>query len=292
MTLLTFLQTNPFFFILFIGVLGLLIGSFLNVVIHRLPIMLEREWQTEAKTFLELPVDEKPAAFNLLTPRSQCPHCQHTIRPWENIPLLSFLFLRAKCSQCAKGISFRYPLIEFTCGALSFFLAWHFGFTAATFGALIFTWTLLAASWIDIDHQIIPDNISLPILWLGLVFNLFAVYTTIESALMGAIAGYLSLWSIAHLFKALTGKEGMGQGDFKLLALLGAWLGWQMLPFIILCSSLLGALFGIAILFIKGEDKSTPIPFGPYLAFAGWIALVWGQDITQWYLHYAGLTTF
>jgi len=288
MDFVTVLQENPVVFQLLIFVLGLTVGSFLNVVIYRLPQILEQGWKSECRELLELDAakDEK---LSLSTPSSTCPSCGHKIRAWENIPVISYLFLRGKCSACGIDISLRYPVIEFVTGLLSFVIAWHFGFTLEAFGALLLTWTLIALSMIDFDHQILPDNMTLPVLWLGLLFNLGSIYTDIHSAVIGAIAGYLSLWTVFWLFKLLTGKEGMGYGDFKLLALFGAWLGWQFLPQIILLSSLVGAIIGISMIILRGRDRNIPIPFGPYLAIAGWISLLFGEEINQSYFQLAGI---
>ncbi|NNJ92362.1 MAG: prepilin peptidase [Gammaproteobacteria bacterium] len=282
------LQENPVVFQLLMFVVGLAVGSFLNVVIYRLPQILEQGWKSECRELLELD-SERDEKLSLSTPSSACPSCGHKIRAWENIPVLSYLFLRGKCSACGTDISLRYPVIELITGLLSFAIAWHFGFTLQAFGALLLTWTLIALSMIDFDHQILPDNMTLPALWLGLLFNLGSVYTDIHSAVIGGIAGYLSLWSVFWLFKLLTGKEGMGYGDFKLLALFGAWLGWQFLPQIILLSSLVGAIIGISMIVFRGRDRNIPIPFGPYLAIAGWISLMFGEEINQGYFQLAGI---
>jgi leader peptidase (prepilin peptidase)/N-methyltransferase len=267
---------------------GLLVGSFLNVVVYRLPIMMQRDWREQAGEILQVPVETPTNTFNLILPNSQCPHCAHEIKPWENIPVVSYLFLRGKCSSCKAPISLRYPLVELTCGLLSAYIAWHFGFTWQAGGMLLLTWGLLAMSLIDADHQLLPDSLVLPLLWLGLIANNFGLFTSLENALWGAIAGYLSLWSVYWLFKLVTGKEGMGYGDFKLLAMLGAWGGWQVLPLTILLSSLVGAVLGLIMLRLRNAETSTPIPFGPYLAIAGWIALLWGEQITASYLQIAG----
>ena len=275
--------------LVFVGlVLGLLIGSFLNVVVYRLPIMMQRDWRAQAREILELPAEAQGETFNLVLPDSRCPHCGHKIRPWENIPVVSYLFLRGKCSSCKSPISLRYPLVELACGLLSAYVAWHFGFTWQAGAMLLLTWGLLAMSLIDADHQLLPDALVLPLLWLGLIVNAFGLFTSLEDALWGAVAGYLSLWSVYWLFKLITGKEGMGYGDFKLLAMLGAWGGWQVLPLTILLSSLVGAVLGIIMLRLRNSDTSTPIPFGPYLAIAGWIALLWGEQITSGYLQVVG----
>jgi leader peptidase (prepilin peptidase)/N-methyltransferase len=268
--------------------LGLLVGSFLNVVIYRLPVMMQRDWQAQAREILLVPAEPTTPTINLLLPNSSCPHCNHEIKPWENIPVFSYLFLRGKCSNCKSPISMRYPLVELTCGLLSAFTAWHFGFTWQAGGMLLLTWGLLAMSLIDVDHQLLPDSLVLPLLWLGLIANSFGLFASLEDALWGAIAGYLSLWSVYWLFKLVTGKEGMGYGDFKLLAMLGAWGGWQVLPLTILLSSLVGAVLGSIMLRMRNAETSTPIPFGPYLAIAGWIALLWGEQIASSYLQIAG----
>ncbi|MGY8831702.1 MAG: prepilin peptidase, partial [Pseudomonadales bacterium] len=246
------------------------------------------EGQEEEKPFSLLPADTSTSEFNLLLPNSQCPHCSHEIRPWENIPVISYLFLRGKCSSCKAPISMRYPLVELACGLLSAFIAWHFGFTWQAGAMLLLTWGLLAMSLIDVDHQLLPDSLVLPLLWLGLITNSFGLFTSLEDALWGAIAGYLSLWSVYWLFKLEKRKVGLGYGDFKLLAMLGAWGGWQVLPLTILLSSLVGAVLGLIMLRLRNAEASTPIPFGPYLAIAGWIALIWGEQITSSYLQIAG----
>jgi len=266
------------------GLLGLCVGSFLNVVIHRLPRMMEHDWQRQCA---ELRGETTPAeeVYNLAQPRSACPHCGHKISALENIPLISYLLiLRGKCSGCTARISPRYPLVEALTGILSAYAVWHFGYTAAAAGALVLVWALVALTFIDFDTQLLPDSITLPLLWLGLAFNLAGTYTTIDAAVVGAMAGYLVLWSIFWLFKLATGKEGMGYGDFKLLGALGAWLGWQSLPAIILLSSVVGAIVGIGLIVLARQGRNVPIPFGPYLAAAGLIALFWGQTLTENYL--------
>jgi leader peptidase (prepilin peptidase)/N-methyltransferase len=265
-----------------VAVLGLLVGSFLNVVIYRLPKMLEQDWKEQCSLILEqdTPSVEK---VTLSTPNSTCPHCGHAIKPWENIPIISYLFLRGKCSACRAPISIRYPIIEAVTALLSLSVAYKFGASYTTLACLALTWSLVALTMIDADTQLLPDNITLPLLWLGLIVNYFGVVTDFSSAFWGAIFGYLALWSVYWAFKLLTGKEGMGYGDFKLLAALGAWLGWQMLPIIILLSSVVGAVIGIAMILVRGKDKNVPMPFGPYLAIAGWISLIWGTAIkTLW----------
>lgn len=291
MSLFSYLEQTPAAFVAAIFVLGLLVGSFLNVVILRLPRMLEREWRAQCRELQEkAEVSETPAErFDLLWPPSHCPSCGHRIRAWENIPLVSYLLLRGRCSGCGVRISPRYPLIELVTAVLSAYVAWHFGFGLAALAALVLTWALLALSVIDIDHQILPDVITLPLLWLGLLLSLVGVFTHPQASIVGAAAGYLSLWAVYHGFRLLTGKEGMGYGDFKLLAMLGAWLGWQALPVIILLSSLVGAVVGIAMILILGRDRNIPIPFGPYLAAAGWLAMLWSDQLIAVYLRMSGL---
>ncbi|WP_338522620.1 A24 family peptidase [Pseudomonas batumici] len=288
MPLPDFLASNPLAFVAFALLLGLIVGSFLNVVIWRLPKMLERDWRTQAHEVLGLPQPAPGPTYNLILPHSHCPHCNHQIRAWENLPLISYALLRGKCSSCKAPIGKRYPLTELACGLLSAFVAWHFGFGWPAGLMLVLSWGLLAMSLIDADHQLLPDALVLPLLWLGLIANHFGLFTSLDNALWGAVAGYLSLWSVYWLFKLLTGKEGMGHGDFKLLAMLGAWGGWQILPLTILLSSLVGAVLGLILLRLRNAQTSTPIPFGPYLAIAGWIALLWGGQITTSYLQFAG----
>ncbi|MFP3852261.1 prepilin peptidase [Pseudomonas sp. W5-01] len=288
MPLLDLLASSPLAFVLCALILGLLVGSFLNVVIYRLPLMMIRDWKTQSREMLDLPAEPPTETFNLILPHSRCPHCSHRIRAWENIPVVSYLFLGGKCSQCKASISKRYPLVELACGLLSAFIAWHFGFGWQAAAMLVLTWGLLSMSLIDADHQLLPDAIVLPLLWLGLIVNAFGLFTSLTDALWGAVAGYLALWCVFWLFKLITGKEGMGYGDFKLLAMLGAWGGWQILPLTILLSSIVGAVLGLILLRLRNVETSTPIPFGPYLALAGWIALLWGDQITTSYLQIAG----
>jgi len=277
------LFADPAVFALAAGVLGLMVGSFLNVVIHRLPIMMERDWAGQCA---ELRSEAPPVfeALSLARPRSRCPQCGHSISALENIPVISWLLLRGRCKGCAAPISFRYPLVEALTGLLFALAAGHFGFTAAGLGAMVFVGALVALTAIDFDTQLLPDDITLPLLWIGLALNAFSVYTDLKSAVIGAMAGYLSLWGVYWSFKLVTGKEGMGYGDFKLLAALGAWLGWQMLPLAILLSSFVGAVVGIALMVFARRGRNVPIPFGPYLATAGAIALVWGKPLTRAYL--------
>jgi leader peptidase (prepilin peptidase)/N-methyltransferase len=283
MSLFEVLQAAPAAFVFACLILGLMVGSFLNVVIHRLPKMMERDWQQQCAELRGETLPPSPI-YNLVAPRSACPHCHHAISAWENIPVFSYLFLRGKCKGCGAPISPRYPLVESLTGLLCAYAAWHFGFGAATAGALLLIWALVALTAIDFDTQLLPDDITLPLLWAGLLFNLFGTFTSLSSAVLGAVLGYLALWSVYWLFKLVTGKEGMGYGDFKLLAALGAWLGWQMLPLIILSSSLVGAVVGITLIVVLKQGRNIPIPFGPYLAGGGLIALFWGSTLTQSYL--------
>lgn len=277
-------------------ILGLLVGSFLNVVIYRLPVMLEREWRAQcaeldsARSAGGLPPAPSPdERFDLVMPRSACPKCRAPITALHNIPIISWLFLRGRCARCAAPISARYPAVEGLTGLLTAAVAWHFGFSWAALLAMALTWFLIALTFIDFDHQLLPDSLTLPLLWLGLTGSLlwgqagdFPV--DLRSAVIGAIAGYVSLWSVYHLFRLLTGKEGMGYGDFKLFAAFGAWLGWQMLLPLILVAALTGALVGAALILFRGRSRATPIPFGPFLAAAGWIMLMWGPALVSAYL--------
>ncbi len=281
---------NPTFFYIVGGLVGLMVGSFLNVVILRLPIMLENSWRMECLEFLGQTPETPKERFDLITPPSHCPQCQHRISPWENIPVLSWILLRGRCRVCGQRISLRYPLVEGMSAALSLWVAWYFGVSIQTLWALVLTWNLIALTVIDVDHQLLPDAITLPLLWLGMLLSLSGVFTDPQSAIIGATAGYLILWSVYHLFRLTTGKQGMGYGDFKLLAVFGAWLGWQMVPLIILLSSLVGAILGLIMIMFRGRDKNIPIPFGPYLAIAGWIAMLWGKDLNRWYLHLSGIS--
>ena len=290
---LNLLEANNALLVSLITLLGLFVGSFLNVVIYRLPLRLQHEWRTECKEFLgaDGPSLDSPATppENIFTSRSHCPDCGHRITALENIPVLSYLILRGKCSACSARISPRYPAIEVLTALLSGIVAWSFEYTIALPFVLTLVWSLIALSFIDFDHKLLPDKLVFPILWLGLLVNSQNILTDIHSALYGAVAGYLVLWLVYQAFKLLTGKEGMGFGDFKLLALIGAWLGWQMLPLVVLLSSLVGAVVGILGILILGRDKQIPIPFGPYLSVAGLIALFWGQQIIDSYLQFAGL---
>lgn len=277
---------NPSAFIGLIFLLGLLVGSFLNVVAYRLPKMLERQWQSQARAFLALPSAVQEPTMHLAWPPSHCPACGHKIRALENIPLLSWFFLRGQCAACDSTISPRYPLVEFACAVLSAIVAWQFGVTVEAAGILLLTWVLLVLSLIDLEYQILPDDIVLPFIWIGLLFNSLTDWVPIQDALWGAILGYLSLYLVFWLFKLCTGKEGMGYGDFKLLAMLGAWGGWQVLPLTLFMASLVGAVLGSIILKMRRVDANTPLPFGPYLALAGWIALLWGEQLTAQYIYW------
>lgn len=281
MQLMAYLQNNPTLLYCTVTVLGLLIGSFLNVVILRIPKMLEREWYETAKTYLaECPNPPNlPKTYNLIKPNSHCVNCGKPVRAWENIPVLGYLFLGGKCSNCKAIISKRYPIIEVTTALLTLLIIWRFGTTITGFTALILTWSLVALTMIDFDHKLLPDNITLPLLWLGLWVNMDGAFVPLKDAVLGAIFGYLSLWSVYWVFKLATKKEGMGFGDFKLLAALGAWLGWQALPSIILISSVIGAIVGLLSIQFFKHDKNEGIPFGPYLAIAGLLTLVWRGEV-------------
>lgn len=296
MSIFDYLAYYPWLGIGLTTTLGLLVGSFLNVVIYRIPIMMETEWREQcAMLDSEDDADQDnitskgEPAFNLAVPRSRCPHCQHLITAIENIPVVSYLFLKGKCSSCSKPISPRYPIIEAVTGALSGLMVYQFGFDWNSLLLLFFLWTLISLTMIDYDHHLLPDSLTLPLLWLGLIANSFGLFTDLSSAFWGAVAGYLSLWSVYWGFKLLTGKEGMGYGDFKLLAALGAWMGWQMLPVIIILSSLVGAVIGILLMVTAGRKGSKPMPFGPFLAAAGLIAMFWGEALIKSYLQVVGL---
>ncbi len=291
MSLFNLLEHSTPFLLSTVFVFGLIVGSFLNVVIHRLPKMMQKEWREDCCEFLEIDnnnQDDKKT-YNLISPRSACPGCGHKITALENVPLISYLFLRGKCSECSAHISLRYPAIELISGLTSVTAAWFYGFSAETFLIMILSWSLICLTMIDYEEQLLPDGITLPILWLGIFCNYFDLFTDLESSVLGAIFGYLAFWSVYILFKVATGKEGMGHGDFKLLSMLGAWLGWQMLPLVIILSSIVGALIGIALLVFTSHNKSKPIPFGPYIAIAGWIAIFWGNQLTEQYLGWSNL---
>ncbi len=273
--------SHTLFITLLAGLVGIVIGSFLNVVIYRIPHMMQRESDNYVaqENGQPLPYD---TPYNLIIPRSACPHCQHRITAFENIPIFSYLLLRGKCSQCKTAISVRYPIVELLSGALSAFLIWHFGANFMGLAACVYTYLLIALTFIDADTQLLPDDLTYPLLWVGLLVNLNGTFVPLSEAVVGAMAGYLGLWSIYWLFKLTTGKEGMGYGDFKLLAALGAWLGWTMLPTIVLLSSLVGAVVGISLIIFTTRQRDQPMPFGPYLAGAGMIALLYGKSIEQW----------
>jgi leader peptidase (prepilin peptidase)/N-methyltransferase len=288
MEMLQTLESTPVFFYTTVVVLGLVIGSFLNVVIHRLPVVLKNNWSRQCRELLEPDHDENDATkqpYNLLRPGSHCPACGHRIRAIENIPVVSYIFLKGRCAACHSRIPPRYPIIEIATAILSVFAALHFGYTLQTAAALAFTWIIIPLCVIDYDEQLLPDCITLPLLWAGLALSLANIFIDSQASIIGAMSGYLCLWVVYHLFKLATGKEGMGYGDFKLLAAIGAWVGWQALPVVILFSSVVGAITGISLIAVKGRQRSQPIPFGPFLASAGWITLLWGQDILNLYLH-------
>ena len=268
-------------------VVGLCVGSFLNVVAYRVPLMMEREWRRECRSLLALEAEPEPPKLSLLAPGSRCPSCNAAIKPWHNIPVIGWLALRGRCASCRAAISVQYPLVEALTGVLSAACAWRFGWSAELGPALILTWALIALSAIDLKTQLLPDSITLPLLWLGLLLSLAHVFTTPVASIVGGAAGYLSLWSVYHVFRLATGKEGMGYGDFKLLGALGAWLGWQTLPALILMSSIAGAIVGIGLIVFRGHDRTVPIPFGPYLAIAGWVALIGGKPVNTAWLQWA-----
>ncbi len=276
-------------FVALAAVLGLLVGSFLNVVIHRLPRMMENDWRAQCDELTATTEQTQTAAtekakYNLVVPRSACPHCGHQITAAENIPIVSYLVLRGRCRGCKTKISPRYPIVEGITGLLSALVAWHFGFGIAAISAIVLVWALIALTFIDADTQLLPDSITLPLVWLGLIVNINRTFTDLRSAVLGAVFGYLALWTVYWAFKLITKKEGMGYGDFKLLAAIGAWLGWQVLPLVILLSSVVGAVVGIILIVLARLGRNIPLPFGPYLAMAGFIALLWGQPIMQSYL--------
>jgi len=277
------LHRQPALFITVATLFGLLVGSFLNVVIHRLPKMMEQEWHRNCAELRNEEIADSPS-YNLVLPRSACPSCGHQIRAWENIPVISYLALGGKCSGCKTRISPRYPLVEAATGLLTGLIAWHFGFGVTALTAMLFAFGLIALTLIDFDTHLLPDDITLPLMWLGLLLNINGTFTDLQSAVIGAMAGYLLLWSIYWLFKLVTGKEGMGYGDFKLLAAIGAWFGWQLLPAVILLSSLAGSAIGIGLIVLARHGRNVPIPFGPYLALGGIAALFWGSRMANLYL--------
>ena len=291
--MLELMQDSAPVFITVVFLFSLLIGSFLNVVIYRLPIMMERDWREQAEELMQTTLEQElpKGRFDLVAPRSRCPSCGKLITAMQNIPVISYLFLKGRCGNCGASISARYPLVESMTALLAAICAWHFGVGWEALMAIILTVTLVAIAMIDADTQLIPDSIVLPLLWLGLTMSLFhplagasTLFISPQDAIVGAMAGYLTLWSVFWLFKLVTGKDGMGYGDFKLLAALGAWLGWQQLPIIIMLSAIVGAAINIVMIVARGKDRSIPIPFGPYLAAAGWITMLWGETIKNTYL--------
>jgi len=291
--IITVMQSHLWFYLLTVGLVSVCVGSFLNVVIYRIPKMMQREWQAECRILLaeELKTAEKSPSevFNLIKPNSTCPKCKTAIKPWQNIPVISWLLLKGKCASCQNPISVRYPIIEMLTALLSLVIAINLGASDLALLYIAITWVLVALTFIDIDHMLLPDQLTLPLVWLALIASVFGITkVTPEEAIIGAACGYLSLWSVFWLFKLVTGKEGMGYGDFKLLAVFGALLGWQSLLSIILLSSVVGAVMGIILLSIQGKDKATPIPFGPYLAIAGWVTLLWGEHIQHYYFNTLG----
>ena len=289
MPVLDLIAGHLWLYLLIVALLSLAVGSFLNVVIVRLPVMTLRQWRADCRELLASEGTELPdpgaaeERLDLVTPRSRCPHCGHAITALENIPVLSYVWLRGRCSACGAHISLQYPIVESATALLSVITAWSFGWGWPAAGALILTWGLIALAVIDLRTQLLPDAITLPLLWLGLLLNMAGLYTNLATAVIGATAGYLSLRLVYHLFKALTGKEGMGFGDFKLLAMLGAWMGWQVLPLVVLLSSLVGAAVGVTLILVRGQDRNVPIPYGPFLAAAGWLALLWGDEMIRAY---------
>lgn len=288
MPILDALTHNLAVFYGLVAIVSLLVGSFLNVVIHRLPIMMEREWREgiEELALSQESLRSQPTeseVFNLAVPRSRCPSCHHQLSALQNIPVISYLVLKGRCAQCQSSISIRYPVVELVTMILSLVVAWQFGPSPQALLGILATWFLVSMSLIDFDHQLLPDSLTLPLMWIGLLAALIPVFASLRDAVIGAAAGYLILWSVYHVFKLATGKEGMGFGDFKLLAAIGAILGWQALPVVILLSSVVGAFVGIGIIAVTGRDKNTPIPFGPFLAAAGWIAMLWAEPLSDWY---------
>lgn len=286
MEVIYLLSTSRVWLLFVVGLFSLLVGSFLNVVIYRLPIMLERQWKRDCTDWLgtqDLP-DATVGDFNLVVPRSQCPTCGHNISAWENIPVLSYLFLKGKCAGCKTPISLQYPLVELLVAALSVLVAWHVGYGVSLLALLVFTWVLVALAVIDAKTMLLPDVLVYPLLWLGLLLNMQGMFVSLPDAVLGAVLGYMSLWSVFHIFRLLTGKDGMGYGDFKLLAALGAWGGWQVLPFIVFGASLFGAVFGIVLMSLKRNHQSQPMPFGPWLAMAGFAALTWHEGIVSHFM--------
>lgn len=284
METLHFIADNQLLFLIVTGIFALFVGSFLNVVIYRLPLMMEQNWSEECRIYLGLKPHTDVEKFNLTLPFSHCPHCKKTIRPWHNIPILSYLWLRGRCGYCRAQISMRYPLVEALTCLATVYVAWRFGVTWQTLSAMVFTWILICLTFIDVDYHLLPDHLTLLLLWIGLFCSLFGLFTDSHSAIIGAIAGYAIFASLQTLFGWATGKVGMGQGDYKLLAALGAYAGWELLPLVILLASISGILFTAIHMLVKHEFKSLPMPFGPYLAIAGWVALLWGNEILHYYI--------
>lgn len=282
--MINILQNNYLFFLITAGVLGTVIGSFLNVIIYRLPIILQREWEKDCCEYLKQTAPVKYEVFNLSIPSSHCPKCSIRISWWQNIPVISYILLRGKCAYCKTTIHWRYPAVELLSCLTTLLVTVHFGIGIQTPAVLILTWMLIAATFIDLDHQLLPDNITLPLVWLGLLLNTRHIFTTPENAIIGTTSGYLTLWLVSYLFKLIRKIDGMGCGDFKLLAVFGAWLGWQILPLILFTASLISSIAGISLVLSKKYSFTKPIAFGPYLAAAGWLAFFWGQDILNWYL--------
>jgi len=293
MELLALLKNNTTFFLIVVGLFSLLVGSFLNAAIYRIPIMLQQGWREECEELFGGEADnnkkENTQKFNLFVPRSQCPHCGHMITAMENIPVLSYLFLKGKCSSCKTNISIQYPVVELLTAIISVFVAWKFGFGWATLAALMLTWTLITLTLIDAKTMLLPDNLTIPLMWLGIAVNYNNLFVDLHSSVLGSIIGYLSLWSLFHVFRLITGKEGMGYGDFKILAAIGAWGGWQILPFTIFASSFVGAISGILFMLLQGKKESQPIPFGPWLALAGFIGFIWRDEILTAMGNYFGI---
>lgn len=291
MELMNALRENPTFFLIVVGLFSLLIGSFLNAAIYRIPIMLQMSWREECEELFGGDKEQTGSKekFNLMVPRSQCPNCGHMITALENIPVLSYLVLLGKCSSCKTHISIQYPLLEIFTALISIFVAWKIGFGWQTLAALVFTWTLITLSMIDAKTMLLPDNLTLPLMWFGIAVNYNSFFVDLQSSVLGAMFGYLSLWSLFHVFKLITGKEGMGYGDFKILAALGAWGGWQILPFTVFLASSLGAIIGILLIAIQRNKESQPVPFGPWLALAGFIGFIWRDEVISLMEGYFGL---
>ncbi len=285
MDIINFLADNPDIFLIVVAGFSLIIGSFLNVVIYRLPRIMMNQWGQECREYLGLKsTHEDVEKLNLYLPPSHCPSCKKRLKLWHNIPIISYLVLRGKCAYCEARISIRYPIVELLCCITSVYVAWRFGITYQTAGALLFTWILICLTFIDLDYHLLPDQLTFLLLWIGLLLSIFSIFTDTHSAIFGAVGGYLIFYITQAVFQLVTGKVGMGQGDFKFLAGLGAFLGWQQLPIIILLASVIGIIFGLTHMIIKRRFKSVPLPFGPYLTIAGWISLIWGPEILQMYI--------